>query len=225
MCRHGREWPGKERMKNIAVKNSARKVYTLTFAAVAMLCSGLVLAQGDATAGAGKIAVCMACHGNDGNLSQLPDVPRIGGQNEKYLLKQMLDIKSGARAAPLMTGTLGALNEQDLADVAAYYASQPVPLGATETEKVALGEALYRAGLPEIGAAACSACHSPDGQGLASAGYPALSGQDVAYTEMQLKAFRDGLRQNDDAEVMRSIAARLNDAEIAALASYVSGLR
>ena len=155
----------------------------------------------------------------------LPNVPKIGGQNEKYLLKQMQDIKSGVRAAPLMTGMLNALNDQDLVDVAAYFASLPMSQGATDPEKVALGETLYRAGNASIGVAACSACHSPDGRGLASAGYPSLSGQDIAYTELQLKAFRDGVRQNDEAEVMRSIVARLNDAEIAALASYVAGLR
>lgn len=158
-------------------------------------------------------------------MSQLDNVPKIGGQNEAYLLKQMLDIKSGVRTAPLMNGMLNALNEQDMADVAAYYASQPAPQGAADPEKVAVGKSLYRAGNAEIGVTACTACHSPNGQGLASAGYPALSGQDTGYTEMQLKAFRDGVRMNDDAEVMRTIAARLNDAEIAALASYVSGLR
>jgi cytochrome c553 len=158
-------------------------------------------------------------------MSQLPNMPKIGGQAEKYLLKQMQDIKSGARPAPLMTGMLNVLNDQDMVNVAAYYASQAAPQGAAEQDKVALGEMLYRAGNAEIGVAACSACHSPNGQGLGSAGYPALSGQDPAYTDLQLRAFRDGTRQNDDAEVMQSIAARLNDAEIAALASYVSGLR
>ena len=158
-------------------------------------------------------------------MSQIANVPKIGGQNAEYLLKQMNDIKSGVRAAPLMTGMLNNLNDQDMADVAAYYASQAAPQGAAEPEKVALGESLYRAGNADIGVAACSACHSPNGQGLASAGYPALSGQDPAYTELQLRAFRDGVRNNDDAEVMRSIAARLNDAEIAALASYLAGLR
>jgi len=182
-------------------------------------------AQGDAGAGAEKITVCLACHGQDGNMSQLPNVPKIGGQTEKYLLKQMHDIKTGLRAAPLMTGMLNALNDQDMANVAAYYASQPLAQGAAEPEKVALGETLYKAGIAEIGAAACSACHSPNGEGLSSAGYPALSGQDPAYTELQLKAFRSGMRNNDDAQVMRSIAARLSDEEIAALASYVSGLR
>lgn len=212
-------------MMNTAVTLSARGICKGLFALVLITTSWMTVAQGDAEAGASKITVCLACHGDDGNMRQLPDVPMIGGQNEKYLLKQMLDIKSGVRAAPLMTGMLNALNEQDLADVAAYYASQEAPQGATEPDKVALGQALYRAGNAELGVAACSACHAPDGQGLASAGYPLLSGQDASYTEMQLRAFRDGTRMNDDALVMRRVSARLNDAEIAALASYVSGLR
>lgn len=215
-------------MKSFAVnpeKKAARYLAGVVIALLTIAVAPGSLAQGDATAGAEKITVCLACHGQDGNMSQIANVPRIGGQNAGYLLKQMHDIKNGVRAAPLMTGMLNNLNDQDMADVAAYYASQPAPQGAAEAEKVALGEALYRAGNPDIGVAACTACHSPNGQGLASAGYPALSGQDPAYTEMQLRAFRDGVRQNDDAELMRSIAARLNDAEIAALASYVAGLR
>jgi len=210
-------------MKNVVVTVKTLSASVLIMSS--MLMSIVVSAQGNAEAGADKITVCLACHGQDGNMSQLDNVPKIGGQNEKYLLKQMLDIKSGVRSAPLMTGMLNALNEQDLADVAAYYASQPIATGAADPEKVAMGLELYRAGNAEIGVAACSACHSPDGQGLASAGYPALSGQDPAYTEMQLKAFRDGVRMNDDSEIMRSIAARLRDDEISALASYVSGLR
>ncbi|MFT5320387.1 MAG: cytochrome c553 [Pseudohongiellaceae bacterium] len=215
-------------MKNMAVDimNNSVKILTKSLITLlALVACGQAVAQGDAAAGADKIAICLACHGQDGNVSQLPNVPKIGGQSEKYLLKQMQDIKSGARAAPLMTGMLNTLDEQGLADVAAYYASQAAPQGAAEQDKVALGESLYRGGNAQIGVAACSACHSPNGQGLGSAGYPALSGQDPAYTDLQLRAFRDGIRQNDDAEVMRSIAARLNDEEIAALASYVSGLR
>ena len=223
-------------MKNTAVNTSSfvstivstfvsRTVSAAAIIFMALLGSVQVFAQGDAAAGADKIAVCLACHGSDGNMSTLPNVPKIGGQSEKYLLKQMHDIKTGVRAAPLMTGMLNALNDQDMANVAAYYASQSLAQGAAEPEKVALGETLYKAGIAEIGAAACSACHSPNGEGLSSAGYPALSGQDPAYTELQLKAFRSGMRNNDDAEVMRSIAARLSDEEIAALASYVSGLR
>jgi cytochrome c553 len=84
---------------------------------------------------------------------------------------------------------------------------------------------VFRAGIASIGVAACSACHAPDGKGNAAAGFPTLNGQNAAYTDLQLRAWRAGERTNDEAEVMRTIAARMNDAEIAAVASYVSGLR
>lgn len=181
--------------------------------------------QGSPDAGAGKVAVCVACHGQSGNDSVLPNVPKLGARGERYLLKQLQDIKSGAREVPLMAGMLNTLNDQDLADVAAFYDNQPLAQGAVEESKRTLGEQLYRAGNETLGIAACSACHQPDGKGLAAAGYPSLSGQDVAYTDLALRAFRAGERANDESSIMRSIAARLNDAEIAALASYVSGLR
>ena len=203
-----------------------QKTVTSVSAAVLLtLLSTALFAQGSAEAGAEKITTCNACHGETGNASVLPNVPKLGGQGEPYLLKQMQEIKSGVRPVPLMAGMLDPWNEQDLADIAAYYAGQPDPLGAAEEEKLALGEELYRAGEPTIGVAACTACHAPNGKGIDTAGYPSLSGQDVAYTEMQLKAFRAGERSNDEAEIMRTITSRLTDAEIAALASYVSGLR
>jgi len=187
--------------------------------------AGAVLAQGSAQAGQGKVATCAACHGASGNDSLLPNVPKLGGQGERYLLKQLQDIKADIRKVPLMAGQLTALSDQDLADIAAYFASLDRPVGATEESKLALGRELYRAGNANIGAAACTACHQPDGKGLAAAGYPSLTGQDTGYVEQQLKSFRARERMNDDAEVMRSIAERLSDAEIAAVASYVSGLR
>ena len=183
-----------------------------------------VLAQGNAVAGQGKVAVCVACHGQSGNESLLPNVPKLGGQGERYLLKQLQDIKSGAREVPLMAGLLNAQNDQDLADIAAFYNSQTAPLGAVEADKRELGETVFKAGIPQIGVAACSACHAPNGKGIDTAGYPSLSGQDVGYSETQVKAFRAGERMNDQSEVMRTIAARLSDTEIAALASYISGL-
>lgn len=197
----------------------------LTAVLISVLTTPVVMAQGNAEAGAGKIAICAACHGPTGNDSVLPNVPKLGGQNETYLLKQLQEIKSGVRAAPLMAGILNNLNDQDLADIAAHFATVAAPLGAVDEAKRELGEKLYRAGDASIGVAACSACHSVDGKGNNAAGFPALSGQDVAYTELQLKAFRAGERNNDAAEIMRMIAARLNDTEIAALASYVFGLR
>lgn len=180
---------------------------------------------GNATAGSSKVATCGACHGASGNDMIIPGAAKLGGQNQSYMYKQLQDIKSGARAVVLMTGQLNSLNDQDLADIAAHYASLEEPLGAAEESAVELGQTLYRAGNADIGVAACSACHSPTGAGNAGAGYPALRGQDPAYTESQLRAFRDGTRNNDLAAVMQDNVARLNDREIQALASYVSGLR
>lgn len=183
------------------------------------------LGQGFPDAGQGKAAVCGACHGPTGNESPLPNSAKLGGQGERYLLKQLQEIKAGVRVVPQMAGILNASTDQDLADLAAWFSSQASSLGAVDPAKRELGERLFRAGDATIGVAACSACHAPNGAGNHAAGYPALSGQDPAYTETQLKAFRDGVRTNDAAEVMRTTAARLNDTEIAALASYISGLR
>lgn len=182
-------------------------------------------AQASAQAGQEKAAVCGACHGPTGNESPLPNTPKLGGQGERYLLKQLQEIKGGIRVVPQMAGILDPMGDQDLANLAAWFSSQTAPQGAVDPARLELGERLFRAGDAAIGVAACSACHAPNGAGNHAAGYPALSGQDPAYTELQLKAFRDGARANDAAEVMRTTAARLNDAEIAALASYVSGLR
>ncbi len=208
---------------SISCKNPVTRLVIVTF--VSLLMGSVALAQGNAEDGAGLTTVCVACHGMTGNENTLPNVPKLGGQGEKYLLKQLLEIKSGVRAVPLMTGMLTTLNDQNLADVAAYYSSLAAPEGAVEESKLALGEKVFRAGIASIGVAACSACHAPDGKGNAAAGFPTLNGQNAAYTDLQLRAWRAGERTNDEAEVMRTIAARMNDAEIAAVASYVSGLR
>ena len=208
---------------SISCKNPVARLVIVTF--VSLLLGSVALAQGNAEAGAGLTTVCVACHGMTGNENTLPNVPKLGGQGEKYLLKQLLEIKSGVRAVPLMTGMLTTMNDQNLADVAAYYSSLAAPEGAVEESKLALGEKVFRAGIASIGVAACSACHAPDGKGNAAAGFPTLNGQNAAYTDLQLRAWRAGERTNDEAEVMRTIAARMNDAEIAAVASYVSGLR
>jgi cytochrome c553 len=206
----------------VNLRHSTNAMFVLLLSALVALPA---LAQGDAAAGEAKAAPCAACHGPAGNDSVLPNTPKIGGQGERYLLKQLQEIKSDVRSVPVMTAFLQPMSDQDLADLAAWYASQPAPQGAVDPAKRELGERLYRAGDASIGVAACSACHAPNGKGNHPAGYPALTGQDVAYTELQLKAFRAAARTNDDAEVMRTIAARLNDAEIAALASFISGLR
>ena len=200
-----------------------RLVFSL--ASILMAVTSLTVhADGDATACAGKVAVCAACHGVDGN-SALGMNPKLAGQNERYTLKQLMDIQSGARQIALMTGLLDNMSGQDLADIAAFYASQEGTVNGANPELVEAGESIYKAGIADLGVAACSACHSPSGSGVAQAGFPALGGQHADYISTQMKAFRSGTRNNDgESAPMRIVSERLTDAEIEALASYISGL-
>jgi len=185
--------------------------------------TGVAHAAGDAAQGKQKVAVCGACHGADGN-SLAPNFPKLAGQNENYLFKQLKDIKAGDRTVVEMTGMLNSLSEQDLADIAAYFAGQTVQIGQAAADQVALGEEIYRSGIAESGVAACTACHAPSGQGNNAAGFPALSGQSAAYVESTLKKFAAGERANDPSGMMRDIAVKMKDAEIKAVAQYVQGL-
>ncbi|XXF09029.1 cytochrome c4 [Pseudomonas sp. D2-3] len=197
---------------------------TIVSLLLALGLAGTAQAAGDPAAGQAKALVCGACHGVDGN-SALANFPKLAGQGERYLLKQMQDIKSGARPVLEMTGMLEPLNEQDMADVAAYFASQKISVGAADAALVERGQALFRGGKLAEGMPACSGCHSPDGSGIATAGYPHLGGQHADYIAKQLTAFREGERSNDgDAMIMRDIAAKLSNKDIEALSSYVQGL-
>ena len=197
---------------------------TLGITGAAVAAEGPV--KGDATAGQAKAAVCGACHGPDGN-SPAPNFPKLAGQGERYLTKQMQDIKSGKRTVLEMTGLLTNLNDQDLADLAAYFASQKGSVGAADPKLVARGEQLFRGGNLEKGLPACTGCHSPNGAGNAAASFPRLSGQHATYIAKQLTDFRkeEAGRANDgDAMTMRTIARKLSDEDIAALSSYIQGL-
>lgn len=186
--------------------------------------TGVAQAAGDAQAGQGKVAVCGACHGVDGN-SPAPNFPKLAGQGERYLLKQLHDIKSGNRQVVEMTGLLDNLSDQDMADIAAYFSSQKMSVGAADPKLVKRGEALFRGGKLEEGMPACTGCHSPNGAGVAAAGFPHLGGQHAQYVAKQLTDFREGNRTNDgDAMIMRSIAAKLSNKDIEAVSSYIQGL-
>ncbi|MDP2243104.1 cytochrome c [Pseudomonas sp.] len=186
--------------------------------------TGLAQAAGDAAAGQGKVVVCGACHNADGN-SAIPNFPKLAGQGERYMLKQLNDIKSGARPIVEMTGLLDNLSDQDLADISAYYASQKMSVGAADPKLVERGEALFRGGKLQEGMPACIGCHSPDGAGLAAAGFPKIGGQHAAYVAKQLTDFREGNRTNDgDSMIMRGIAAKLSNKDIEAVSSFIQGL-
>lgn len=200
-------------------------MYRFIITIVFLLSSFMVFAAGDVGRGKGLTQLCATCHGEDGN-SLAGAFPNIAGQHPKYLLKQLRDMKSGERDAPLMLGQLDAMSDTDLEDLAAYYAGQKAKVGAANPELVELGEVVYRAGVKRKDIAACTACHLPSGEGNNLAGFPSLAGQWPEYTEAQLRAFRQGDRHNDgDAKMMRVTAMDLSDDEIAAVASYIYGLK
>lgn len=167
---------------------------------------------------------CAACHGNDG-VSPLPVNPNLAGQHPEYLFKQLRNFKSGERSNAIMMGVVATLSDEDMRDLAAYYASRkPAVLFARDPALAAQGQRLFRGGISSKGVAACAGCHSPNGAGI-PAQYPRVSGQHAEYTAAQLKAFRAEERSNDENMMMRTIASRLSDKEIAALSEYLAGLR
>jgi len=182
-----------------------------------------VMAAGDVTAGKGKAAMCAACHGADGN-SPSDMFPKLAGQHESYLVKQLADFKSGARKNATMAPMVASLSEQDMADVGAFYASNKVAPGAVSEELLKAGQAVYRGGNKESGLPACMACHGPTGAGMPAAKWPALAGQYSKYTELQLKAFADDTRNNDPSSMMRDIAKKMTADEMKAVSAYVAGL-
>jgi cytochrome c553 len=179
------------------------------------------LVSGSADAGKAKALTCTACHGPEGNSSN------IAGQNAPYIQAQLMAFKDGSRKDPLMSSQAMLLSAEDMADLAAYFESlPPAAQSVADASLVARGEALYRGGDKESGASACLACHGPTGRGNPAAKYPALNGQHAAYTSKQLQAYSDGIRETDGkTRIMRDIAARLDKDDIAAVASYVQGLK
>lgn len=184
--------------------------------------------EGSPEAGKAQAATCAACHGQDGASPIDPSYPVLAGQNENYTLRQLELIQSGERPVPLMAGVLVGKTPQDLADLAAYYASLPDATGAAEADDdtLALAEGIYRGGILDKGVAACTSCHAPTGEGNGPAGFPDVGGQTKAYTIAQLTAYREGERTTDElfGGMMRGVASRLTDREIAALAEYLRGL-
>lgn len=201
-----------------------KKLMLVTLAGLALAASLPVGAAGDKTAGKAKSAVCAGCHAADGN-SVNPEWPKLAGQHESYIYKQLVEFKSGARQDALMAGQVAALSDQDMQDLAAYFAGQVGSEGQADEATLAEGEALYRGGNNAAGIAACMGCHAPNGKGNPMAKFPALGGQHATYTINQLKNFRSGARANDAGKMMRNVAVRMTDAEIEAVANYIAGLK
>lgn len=196
----------------------------LALACALLMGATLASAAGDPRAGQEKSATCTACHGADGN-SASAEWPKLAGQHVGYLEKQLLEYQDGTRANAVMQGMAAPLGEQDIADLAAYYADQTIDFGVADPDLVEMGQTLYRGGDPERGITACSACHGPTGRGNMAAKFPSLAGQHAEYTAAQLRMFRSGERNNDPNGMMQGAAINLTDAQIEAVASYIQGLR
>jgi cytochrome c553 len=194
-------------------------------AAPAVAAAPAAVKPGDATAGQAKAAVCGACHGMDGNSADA-QYPKLAGQSEQYIARQLTDFKSGKRQNPIMMGMAAPLSEQDMHDLGAYFSTKKALPGVADQALVEQGEKLYRQGDSSRDIPACMACHSIDGSGNPGAMYPHLAGQHAQYVEATLKAWHDGATWGDDAhaKIMPSIAAKLDSKDIAALASYIEGL-
>jgi cytochrome c553 len=171
--------------------------------------------------------VCAACHAADGN-STIAANPRLAQQHGDYLYKQLVDYSAQGQAKParenaVMNGFASQLSDADKRNVSAWYAGQASkPAFARAKGTLELGQRIWRAGIPEKSVPACSGCHGPAGSGI-PAQYPRLAGQHAEYTEVTLKAFRDGGRRNN--LPMQQVAAALSDVEIRALADFIQGLR
>lgn len=210
------------------------KTWWLLAVVVGALAAQNVLAQGVIKGDPAKAQqivtqVCAACHAADGN-SAITVNPSLAGQHPEYTYKQLMNFKSqGGKPAErnngVMAGMVANLSEDDMKNLAAYFAAQKVRPGvARDAKLVKQGEAIYRGGVAGKGVPACASCHSPNGGGM-PAQFPRLAGQHAEYTATQLKAFRAGQRVNDAVQMMRGVAGKMSDQEIAAVSEYIAGLR
>lgn len=209
-----------------------------TLAAAALLAAGTALASpaaesgksfgldGDPEKGKEKAnQVCQACHGMDGNgIPGQPVWPKLAGQHPQYIYKQLMNFKNNERYNVQMSPMAMPLTEDDVKNLAAYYATLDQSGGTAEAALVKQGESIYRAGNPESGVPACTGCHGPAGLGSNLAKFPRIAGQHSEYVAQTLQHFRSHERANDPNQMMRGVAGKMTDEEIEAVAAYIEGL-
>jgi cytochrome c553 len=210
-------------MKFIASFLLAACMAAPAFAADAVKPEAAKMAKPDLAKGAEKFAaVCVACHGADGNSGAVEN-PKLAGQHPEYLVKQLQEFKSGKRKNAVMQGFATMLSDDDMRNISFWAAGQKAKPGfAKDKELVTLGERIYKGGIADRQVAACAGCHSPTGAGIPSQ-YPRLAGQHADYIASSLRGYRDGTRNNN--LQMTQNAAKMNDREIKAVADYIAGLR
>lgn len=193
-------------------------------AALALLGGGLTLstyAPAESPAATAAANVCAGCHGADGN-SVATTFPKLAGQQKKYLLKELKDYKSGKRVSEIMAPFMATLSEDDLAELAAYYAKQkPAPGVPGDPAMQAVGKALYLKGNSKTDVPSCDGCHEENGNGDGK--FPRIAGQHVDYTLDQFRLYAAGKRTNG-ARVMQAVAERMSEQEARAVAEYMASM-
>ena len=169
------------------------------------------------------VPACVSCHGAAGN-STIATNPKLAGQVEAYVYKQLVDFTTANRKSAIMSPYAGALSDEDKKNVAAYLATAKIskPGAAKNRDTVELGKKIFRAGNAGTGVAACASCHGANGNGIPGQ-FPRLAGQHQDYTVAQLNAFKSGARKNT--VQMTTLAKRMSDEEMAAVADYIAGLK
>ncbi|MGD8567545.1 MAG: c-type cytochrome [Gammaproteobacteria bacterium] len=197
----------------------------ISLLALLSLSSTMAWATGDAATGKEKSQVCQGCHGVDGN-SYAPNFPNLAEQHVSYITKQLHNYQDGKRVNETMSSMVTGLSDQDIKDIAAYFSSQALQPQAPDkdVEVVKTGRKIYKGGNVYTGVPACAGCHGPNGVGNSPAAFPHLAGQKPTYVMKTLHDFKAGKRSNDVNEIMRNIASKLTDNEIAAVAAYVATL-
>lgn len=170
-----------------------------------------------------KAATCAACHGADGN-SINPEWPNLAGQHASYTAQQLKLFKDGVRVNASMAPMVANLSPEDMQALGEHFSGLSPKIGSISAEEIDAGESLYRGGNADSGVPACMACHGPNGAGNAAANYPALRGQHAKYTTIQLNAYKNGTRQGDEKGVMATVAKKMTEAEIEAVAKYINAL-
>ena len=180
--------------------------------------------SGDPVAGKTKSQICQGCHGVDGN-SKDGQIPKLAGQYDVYIIKQMRNYQEGTRSHEIMNGMAAPLSDNDLADIAAYFADQPIMKGNAANPNET-GEKIFLHGNMEERVMTCAYCHGKTGKGIdpSTGMYPVIGGQQKAYLLKQLKDFREDDRVNSPNAAMNKTLKALSDSELEALAEYISGL-
>jgi cytochrome c553 len=219
--------PGEEQMARAVLRSvsllwargNLLRWAVLSLPVLALLGGSVTSLNAQGTPSAERLALCASCHGPQG-VSAIPENPHLAKLQQSYFARQMADFKSGKRKSDVMKGIVGTIDEKEFAELAAFYFAQSPPApGKGDAKLTAKGKEIFYEGIVANAVPACSGCHRDDGTGTNR--YPRIAGQNPAYLVQQMLAYKSGARDNDDRGLMRTVAQRMNEEEIRAVAEFI----